>query len=53
VGAEAVLEVNHRFKLTRWFYVTPDFQYVSHPEGLESVAARRCSPPRSRSRSKR
>ena len=36
-GTETVLEVNHRFQLTRWFYVTPDFQYVIHPNGLGSV----------------
>jgi len=36
-GAETVIEVNHRFQLTRWFYVTPDFQYVIHPNGFGSV----------------
>ena len=36
-GAETVIEVNHRFQLTRWFYVTPDFQYVIHPNGFASV----------------
>jgi porin len=38
-GAETVIEVNHRFQLARWFYVTPDFQYVIHPNGLGSVGS--------------
>jgi carbohydrate-selective porin OprB len=29
--------VNHRFQLARSFYVTPDFQYVIHPNGFGSV----------------
>jgi carbohydrate-selective porin OprB len=36
-GAETVIEVNHRFQLARWFCVTPDFQYVIHPNGFGSI----------------
>jgi carbohydrate-selective porin OprB len=28
-----VLEVNHRFRLAPWLYVTPDLQYVFRPNG--------------------
>jgi porin len=30
---ETVVEVNHRFQLAPWLYVTPDFQYVFRPGG--------------------
>jgi porin len=30
---ETVLEVNHRFRLAPWLYVTPDLQYVFRPNG--------------------
>jgi porin len=32
---ETVLEVNHRFQLAPWLYVTPDFQYVFRPGGSD------------------
>jgi porin len=32
---ETVLEVNHRFQLAPWLYVTPDFQYVLRPNGSD------------------
>jgi porin len=32
---ETVLEVNHRFQLAPWLYVTPDFQYVFRPNGSD------------------
>lgn len=36
-GAETVIETNHRFHVTHWLYVTPDFQYVIHPNGHRNV----------------
>ncbi|MEM7120243.1 MAG: carbohydrate porin [Pseudomonadota bacterium] len=30
---ELVAEVNHRFQLAPWLYVTPDFQYIFNPNG--------------------
>jgi porin len=36
-GAETVLEANHRFQIGPWLYVTPDFQYVIHPNGSRSM----------------
>jgi porin len=32
---ETVLEVNHRFQLAPWLYVTPDFQWVFRPNGSD------------------
>ncbi len=32
---ETVLEVNHRFQLAPWLYLTPDFQYVFRPDGSD------------------
>ena len=32
---ETVVEVNHRFQLAPWLYVTPDFQYVFRPGGSD------------------
>jgi porin len=32
---EIVLEVNHRFQLAPWLYLTPDFQYVFRPNGSD------------------
>ena len=32
---ETVLEVNHRFQVAPWLYVTPDFQYVFRPSGSD------------------
>ena len=37
-GAETV-RTNHRFHLTHWLYVTPDFQYVIHPNGYRNVGS--------------
>jgi porin len=36
-NAETVVEVNHRFQLTPWFYATPDFQYVFRPNGQSDI----------------
>jgi porin len=33
VSFETVAEVNHRFQLVPWLYLTPDFQYVFRPGG--------------------
>ncbi|MEM7170045.1 MAG: carbohydrate porin [Pseudomonadota bacterium] len=30
---ELALEVNHRFQLAPWLYLTPDFQYIINPNG--------------------
>jgi porin len=38
-GAETVIETNHRFHITHWLYVTPDFQYVIHPNGYRNVGS--------------
>ena len=34
---ETVVEVNHRFQLTPWLYVMPDFQYVFRPDGTDET----------------
>jgi porin len=36
-NAETVVEVNHRFQLAAWLYVTPDFQYVIRPNGQSDI----------------
>jgi porin len=36
-NAETVVEANHRFQLTPWLYVTPDFQYVIRPNGQSEI----------------
>jgi len=36
-GTETVLELNYRVQLAPWLYLTPDFQYVIHPNGLTSI----------------
>jgi porin len=36
-NAETVVEANHRFQLTTWLYVTPDFQYVIRPNGQSDI----------------
>jgi porin len=36
-NAETVVEANHRFQLTPWLYVTPDFQYVIRPDGRHDI----------------
>lgn len=35
--AETVLELNHRFQLGPWCYITPDIQYVFNPNGHHDV----------------
>ena len=32
-SAETVLEINHRFQISKSAYITPDFQYVFRPDG--------------------
>lgn len=34
---EMVLELNHRFQIGPWFYVTPDVQYVLNPDGRTDI----------------
>ena len=36
-GTETVIEANYRIQLTPWLYLTPDFQYVIHPNGSTSI----------------
>jgi porin len=36
-GNEMVLELNHRFQLGPWAYITPDIQYVINPNGKRNV----------------
>ncbi|MFC2149226.1 carbohydrate porin [Candidatus Auribacterota bacterium] len=36
-GAEVVLELNHRFQVGPWFYITPDIQYIINPNGRTDV----------------
>ena len=36
-GIETVLEINHRFQVGRWFYITPDIQYVINPNGSSDI----------------
>jgi porin len=36
-SAETVVEPNHRFQLAPWLYVTPDFQYVTRPDGQSAI----------------
>ncbi len=35
---EAVLEVNHHFRLAPWLRIAPDFQYVFNPAGTGDIA---------------
>ena len=37
-GTETVIEANHRIQLTPWLYLTPDFQYVIHPNDAAVLA---------------
>jgi len=32
-----VLELNHRFQLSRWFYITPDIQFIIKPNGRKDI----------------
>jgi len=36
-GSETVLELNHGFQATPWFYLTPDIQYVIQPGGSDAI----------------
>ncbi len=36
-GNEMVLELNHRFQLGPWAYITPDIQYVINPNGQRNI----------------
>lgn len=36
-GIETVLELDHRFQLGPWFYITPDVQYIVNPNGRTST----------------
>ncbi|MFH1380712.1 MAG: carbohydrate porin, partial [Candidatus Omnitrophota bacterium] len=36
-GIETVLELNHRFQIGQWFYITPDIQYVINPNGQTDI----------------
>lgn len=38
-SAEAVLELNYWAQLTRWFYITPDIQYIIRPKGVNTPNA--------------
>ncbi|MDD5155511.1 MAG: carbohydrate porin [Candidatus Omnitrophica bacterium] len=35
--AETVLELNHRFQVSPWCYITPDIQYVFNPDGRHNI----------------
>jgi len=32
-----VLELNHRFQMGPWFYITPDIQFVINPDGRDTI----------------
>lgn len=34
---EIILELNHRFQLGPWFYITPDIQYIINPNGQSNI----------------
>ncbi|MFH1878422.1 MAG: carbohydrate porin, partial [Candidatus Omnitrophota bacterium] len=34
---ETVLELNHRFQIGPWFYITPDIQYILRPGGQNDI----------------
>ena len=36
-GNEMVLELNHRFQMGPWVYITPDIQYVINPNGQRNI----------------
>lgn len=36
-GIETVLELNHRFQISQWLYVTPDIQYIIEPNGRSGI----------------
>lgn len=35
--AETVLELNHRFQVSPWCYITPDIQYIIKPNGQDDI----------------
>jgi porin len=35
--AETVLELNHRFQVNPWCYITPDIQYIINPDGRHDI----------------
>ena len=35
--AETMLELNHRFQVSQWCYITPDIQYIFNPNGRHNV----------------
>lgn len=35
--AETVLELNHRFQVSPWCYITPDIQYIIKPNGQDNI----------------
>jgi porin len=37
VSSEKVVEVNHTFQVTPWFFVRPDFQYIFNPGGRTDI----------------
>jgi porin len=38
-STETVLELNYQYNVASWLSVTPDFQYVWRPGGLDVVGA--------------
>ncbi|MBN1527126.1 MAG: carbohydrate porin [Candidatus Omnitrophica bacterium] len=34
---EMIVELNHRFQLSQWFYLTPDIQCIINPDGRSDV----------------
>ncbi|MBN2479352.1 MAG: carbohydrate porin [Parachlamydiales bacterium] len=36
-GSETVLELNYRFQIGPWFYITPDLQYIIKPNGQTNI----------------
>jgi porin len=36
-GTETVVEINHRFQVCPWWYVTPAAQYINRPSGRSAV----------------
>jgi len=37
-GSETVLQLTYAFQATPWLYVTPNLQYVIHPDGRSEIA---------------
>ena len=35
---EMILELDHRFQMGPWFYITPDIQYIINPNGKSDIA---------------